>query len=270
MPTAYSYTRFSSPKQSHGRSEDRQAEAALPWCHQNGYTLDETIRLRDRGKSAYHGINFSNGDLGAFLSLVEQGLIVSGSVLLIEHTDRFTRLNPMDGLNLVQRMVSGGVDIVTLFDGQRYSIERLKNDIGCFLMLSFTLFQGHQESDKKSKCLLDVWKNKRAMARERKVITSRVPSWIDKTTRELIPAKVLILKRMFQLAKDGTGPSKIAKLFNAEGVPRLGAGKKWSSSGKAFPDESSCDRRIADETGGRGGRNPPRRTDQRLLQVRHQ
>ena len=161
---------------------------------------------------------------------MEQGLDALGSVLLIEHYDRFTRLNAMDGLTLVQRMVASGVDIVTLFDGQRFSIERLKNDIGAFLMLSVTLFQNHQESDKKSKRIADVWTSKRKMAQQKKIFSSRVPSWIDPTTRELIPDKVATLKRIFAMAKDGAGSSKIARTFNVEKVPCLGTGQKWSST----------------------------------------
>src|SRR4051794_12666456 len=112
MPTAYSYIRFSSPKQSKGTSEMRQTEKPEDWCRRNGYTLDTSLRLKDLGKSAYHGVNVSKGALGVFLQLVRDKMIEPGSVLLIEHLDRFTRVEPMDALDLMKDLVSQGVDVV--------------------------------------------------------------------------------------------------------------------------------------------------------------
>ncbi len=114
MSTAYSYIRFSSPKQSKGTSEIRQSEKPEDWCRRNGYILDTTLRLRDLGKSAYHGVNVSKGALGVFLALVRDGMIEPGSVLLIEHLDRFTRVEPMEALDLIKDVVSQGVDVVLL------------------------------------------------------------------------------------------------------------------------------------------------------------
>src|SRR5947209_963441 len=55
VPTAYSYTRFSSIGQRKGTSEARQAEGPGPWCKEHGCTLDTSLRLKDLGRSGYHG-----------------------------------------------------------------------------------------------------------------------------------------------------------------------------------------------------------------------
>src|SRR5947207_4529925 len=93
-PTAYSYIRFSHPSQAEGDSLRRQTEAAAEWCQKHGVRLDETISLRDLGRSAYTGAHRKNPDrhaLAAFLKLVESGKVPRGSYLVIENLDRLSR-----------------------------------------------------------------------------------------------------------------------------------------------------------------------------------
>src|SRR5208283_4398035 len=67
MKTAYSYVRFSTPQQLFGDSLRRQVEAAEQFCKQNGYNLDRTLTLHDKGISAFRGANIEIGRLGVFL-----------------------------------------------------------------------------------------------------------------------------------------------------------------------------------------------------------
>ncbi|HEX3800709.1 MAG TPA: recombinase family protein [Verrucomicrobiae bacterium] len=59
VKTAYSYVRFSTPQQSLGDSTRRQVEAAEQFCKENGYALDKSITLHDKGVSAFKGANTS-------------------------------------------------------------------------------------------------------------------------------------------------------------------------------------------------------------------
>jgi DNA invertase Pin-like site-specific DNA recombinase len=101
MPTAYSYIRFSTSDQRLGSSEQRQEESPEPWCRANSYALDTTLRLKDPGRSGYHGDPVSKGAMGVFLDLVRQRKIERGSILLIEHLDRFTRQDVFTGMDLI-------------------------------------------------------------------------------------------------------------------------------------------------------------------------
>jgi DNA invertase Pin-like site-specific DNA recombinase len=165
----------------------------------------------------------------AFLDLITGGMILPGSVLLIEHIDRLSRIEAMDGLDLVKSIIISGVDIVTLIDGERYTRERLAKDFACLLKLVLLLFQSHEQSGTKSKRVGTAWAIKRQKAANGEWITQRCPSWLDKDTLKLIQLKVDILVRMFKLAAAGHGPGKIAKMFNAETIRTLDFGKKWSS-----------------------------------------
>ncbi len=172
----------------------------------------------------------SHGALGVFLKLVEDGAIERGSVLLVEHLDRFTRQNPLAGMELLLKLVNAGIDLVTLMDRQRYNRELLTRDLGAQIKLQFTLFQSHEESAKKSVRLADVWTRKRARARDGKVISKQRPAWVDNETGKVIDAKADVVRGVFKLALAGAGPCKIAKKLNQEGVAPIGLGKVWSNN----------------------------------------
>jgi len=72
-PKAYSYIRFSSPEQEKGDSLRRQIQLSEEYCKQHGLILDDTLKLTDKGVSAYKGHHRTKGALGEFLRLVEEG-----------------------------------------------------------------------------------------------------------------------------------------------------------------------------------------------------
>jgi DNA invertase Pin-like site-specific DNA recombinase len=230
MPTAYSYIRFSSLGQRRGASEARQEETPEPWCKANGYTLDQSLRLRDRGRSGYHGNHVKHGALGAFLHLIEEGQIERGSILLVEHLDRLTRQDPITGMEMILKIINAGVDIVTLMDGQRYSRQILAKEFTAQIKLQFALFQSHEESDKKSNRLQDVWRRKRERARKGEKVSRRCPAWIDPDSGKIIDHKADVIRRVFKMARDGAGPYKIAATLNGDKVPPIGKGKAWSGA----------------------------------------
>jgi len=119
MKTAYSYTRFSTPEQKKGASAGRQVDAAVDWCKRNGYVLAEQ-RFLDEGKSAFKGKNIQGeGDLKRFLSLVENGKIKPGSVLVMESFDRLSRLPPLKAFSLFVDIINAGIGVVFTMTCQR-------------------------------------------------------------------------------------------------------------------------------------------------------
>lgn len=247
MPVGYSYTRFSGMGQSKGNTEKRQSqgwdagrfvESPEAWCNKHGYTLDTALRFRDRGKSGYHGWNIQKGKvrgaLGQFLDLIDDGTIQSGSVLIVEHLDRITRQDPDTGYLLVTGIMRAGVDIVTLLDGEHYSVQRLRKELGCALRLQLALFQNHESSDTKSYRSSTGWDNNRMKARKGERITSLVPKWVAPDTGLAIQDKAAIVERVFALAMQGHGSNAITTMLNNENVMPLGKGTKWRSSGVKF------------------------------------
>jgi len=90
-PKAYSYIRFSSPEQEKGDSLRRQIQLSEEYCKQHGLILDDTLKLTDKGLSAYKGHHRTKGALGEFLRLVEEGKIPPGSVLTAQKTSNLSK-----------------------------------------------------------------------------------------------------------------------------------------------------------------------------------
>ena len=91
MSKAYSYIRFSSEKQRRGDSLRRQLEDSEAYAAANGLKIDDTLKFRDEGLSAYDGTNLEKGALGRFIEAVKIGRIERGSHLLVESLDRLSR-----------------------------------------------------------------------------------------------------------------------------------------------------------------------------------
>jgi DNA invertase Pin-like site-specific DNA recombinase len=73
MATAFSYVRFSSDKQAHGASLDRQLKAAQEYATAHSLSLDPST-YRDLGVSAFKSTNAEEGALGLFLQAVTEAL----------------------------------------------------------------------------------------------------------------------------------------------------------------------------------------------------
>jgi hypothetical protein len=71
-----------------GDSVRRQTEAAERWASENGFTLDDSLKMEDLGLSAFHGKNIEpDAALGSFLANASNR-DCAGSVL-------FCWLNPL-------------------------------------------------------------------------------------------------------------------------------------------------------------------------------
>jgi DNA invertase Pin-like site-specific DNA recombinase len=232
MTTAFSYIRFSTSTQKHGRSYDRQMEACEAWVAKHGFTLSDD-RFLDEGRSGYSGEHLGEkGQLKRFLDLVEAGTIAKGSYLVIESLDRLSRQSVNEAMSLFLRILNAGVYIVTLMDsGKVYSPESSASDL---IMSVLIMARANEESATKSKRAKDDWQSKFAKARspEKTPYGKRVPRWlalVDGAYVE-IPERVAIVDRVFKATLAGHGFVAIARQLNAEGIPAFRGGTWCSSS----------------------------------------
>ncbi len=93
--------------------------------------------FEDLGLSGFKG-NHLDHAFGRLLIAIERKKIVSGDYILIEAVDRMGRLEPMDMLVLLQKIVKAGVNIVTLDDNTEYNVDSLN---GGLLQLLIGKFQ---------------------------------------------------------------------------------------------------------------------------------
>ena len=158
---AYSYIRFSTPQQLKGDSMRRQLEASRAYAKQHDLILDES--LRDIGVSAFKGKNATEGALKKFIELVEAGRIERGSILILESLDRLSRQQVFTALGLFSSILSAGIEIVTLSDGQHYTAESI-NDVGQLMFSLISMSRSHEESAVKAKRVSASWENRRKLA----------------------------------------------------------------------------------------------------------
>lgn len=201
-PKAYSYIRFSSPKQAKGGSLQRQTERAEQYALAHGLTLDTELRPRDLGVSGYSGANVRTGALGAFLQAVAIGEVPRGSALLIENMDRLTRADVLAATSLFSQIISAGINIVTLTNGEVWSADRLQTNPYGMVEITVDLIRGNQESARKSELVRAAKTRLKAKLLagelEGRPYTRQTPAWIswseDKRAYTLIHERARVVK----------------------------------------------------------------------------
>jgi len=218
MPTAYSYVRWSSDKQTLGDSERRQWEAAQRYAKDHHLTLSDT-RYVDSGVSAFKGRNAAEGALRAFLDAVDRGGVPKGAVLIIEAFDRLSRAPVMDALALLQSIVGRGIEVVTLMDGQRYSQATIGTNWAILVIALANMAKGHAESADKSRRVKEAWDAKR---RSGVILTAMAPPWLrlseDRRSWSVVKEQADKVQLIFKLAVEGSGTPTIARRLNADKV----------------------------------------------------
>lgn len=232
-----SYTRFSTLAQSKGQSLRRQEEKAEAWAAKHGMVLDDRLRMRDLGVSAWMGANSETGALAGLLNMLRTGKLEQGTILLIEAMDRLTRQGLDEAIPLFLELLKGGIEIVTLQDEQRYNKETLK-DQAKFILAVIYLSGANRESEIKSDRIRHAYDTNRQQGKSQ--IFGSAPGWLTRKDKfspwELDPVKAPVVRKVFELMAEGWGSGEIAKKANAEGwpVPTRLANKKnggaWSGT----------------------------------------
>ncbi|TSK04464.1 MAG: recombinase family protein [Geobacter sp.] len=232
MPKAYSYMRFSTPEQAKGDSTRRQLQLAEEYAAANGLDLDDTLKYRDDGVSAYRGANIAIGKLGVFMEAIRRGEVEHGSFLLVESLDRISRDAVLAAQTIFNQIILAGVTIVTLADKAVYSQESVNKDPFKLIQAIMILIRANEESDIKSKRLKAAWQQKRQKLGERP-LTSKAPAWLqfDAASRQfnVIPERGEIVRRIFADHLAGKGCPIIAKELREEGIATWGQGGRSAS-----------------------------------------
>ncbi len=217
---AYSYLRFSSPKQSQGDSVRRQTELTLAWCEKHKTVLDTSLRI-DRAVSGFKGANRDDlNGLGQFLKMIENKKVPPGSCLVIENLDRLSREKVTSALHLFTGILMAGVKIVQLMPVE--IVFSSHSEMPQLMMAVMELSRGHAESVLKSERVGAAWGRKRREAGTRQV-TSIVPGWISIVDGERVLNKhAATVRKIFELALSGLGVAAIARRLNEDKAPLMG------------------------------------------------
>jgi DNA invertase Pin-like site-specific DNA recombinase len=241
-PKAYSYIRFSGPRQLKGDSLRRQTELSSKYAKEHGLTLDESLKP-DKGLSAFSGKHRLKGALGQFLALVNAGEISEGSILLVESLDRLSREEITEALEQFLAIIGSGIKIITLGDNNReYTKETINSNVGELIVGLTIMSRAHEESKMKSFRVGKAWMAKREKASDGgKKLTSKAPAWLkissDKIAYELLPERAEIIEHIYKLKLAGKGTERIARELNQDKElkwtpksPRKGGQSGWRGS----------------------------------------
>lgn len=233
---AYSYKRFSSPKQQRGDSMRRQTEFEQRIVKEMDLVLDDTLDLSDTGVSAFHGKNNKFGALAEFMKLVDAGRIPGGSVLIVENIDRLSRENVLDAFNLFSRIISADITLVTAEPYDVYTKEEVQGNVIKLMVPLVYMMRAHDESRMKSHRIHQAWGQRRKRAVESGLaLTAHCPRWLrvvgkGKDKYELVEERAQVVRDIFLWVREGLGVNRIVQKLKADGVPCFGKKEVWHTT----------------------------------------
>lgn len=220
MPAAISYIRFSSDRQKHGTSTERQEEMVKTWLLAHPNYTRSNLKYKDVAKSGYKGDHLKDGGgFAKLLEAVEAGDIKAGDVVLCEAMDRAGRLESLDMLTkVIAPILYAGVSIITLDDNTAYTKASV-NTPQIHLLLAKI-----QAAHSYSQALSDRTKANYAIriknAKATRKVKRNTPIWLSSDgvlNKDVEP----YIKQVFELYVSGIGKNAIANRLRASGVKEL-------------------------------------------------
>jgi hypothetical protein len=218
----YLYQRFSSSKQEGNSSLYRQTEAQNAWLIRHPkckvVTLDDEP-LIDAGISAYTGKNVKEGSLGRLVQAIESGVIDKGSIILVEHFSRLSRMDIDNTEELVRRIWKHGISIVTARGNNYYPPEAV-NDSRSRIGLILEIEAAHADSKWRSEKVKSSWERREVDAKEKGITPRmRMPFWLDKMGKlnEFSP----VVEDIFALHAQGLGQVLIERAIREKYFDKL-------------------------------------------------
>ncbi|MBN3755991.1 recombinase family protein [Paraburkholderia sp. Tr-20389] len=226
----FSYIRFSSARQAAGTSKQRQDDYAAKWASRHNLPLDTTLKMFDKGRSAFKGDHLSNGALGRFMDKIRDSSVRPGSTLIVEAWDRFSRQTPMQAFAQLSEIINAGVRVVTSTNGKEWTPEIIAQNDFALLEVVIDMSRAHNESKRKSSLIQDAYVTK-CMQWQSGVRHDTMkgliggpntdPEWVtfnyDEKRFDLIPDKAGPIRRMIELYCEGYGAMALTRVMRDEG-----------------------------------------------------
>jgi len=205
---AFTYVRFSSTKQIDNSSIDRQDGALARWleANKNVVVMDSYI---DEAISAWKGKHIDNGSLGRLLKAIEDGLVPSGSLILVEHFSRLSRMSQDETTDLIRKIWDAGISIVTVEDNAVYSPDD-REDLAKRIRLVVEINKAYSDSEWRSKKVKQSYVKREKDAKDGITPAMRRPFWLDKSGK--LNEHAEIIRDVFSLYLSGLGQMLI--LYN--------------------------------------------------------
>jgi|GEM_PF-1872648 len=204
--SVYLYQRFSSVGQEGNSSLYRQGAAQRDWLLE--HPLCEVVELEDTplvdsGVSAYSGKHLESGSLGRLVKAIEGNLVQKGSIILVEHFSRLSRMNQTETGRLLDKIWDKDITIVTARDRGVYSPE-MREDLATRLRLIVEIDKAHSDSKWRSDKVRSSWSRREKEAKESGIPPKmKMPFWLNREGQLNEYAEVV--RDIFTLHASGLG-----------------------------------------------------------------
>lgn len=202
----YLYQRFSSQAQEGNSSLFRQGEAQREWLrnHPNCSVVElEGKPLIDSGLSAFSGKHLSSGSLGRLVAAIESKVVPKGSIILVEHFSRLSRMTITETGKLLDKIWDHDISIVTARDHTIYS-PSMRDDVATRMRLIFEIDKAHSDSKWRSEKVKSSWARRELNAKESKIAPRmRMPFWLNREGK--LNEFADVVRDIFKLHADGLG-----------------------------------------------------------------
>lgn len=219
----------------------------MKWCSENDVDLDLDMTFLDAGVSGWSKAHIGEkGHLARLLKCVEDGSIARGSWIVVESLDRLGRDDVHDAIGRFSKLLTDGINVVTLSDGKKWQgTPDFMQLMLCLVVMSVAF----EESEKKSYRLKAKWVQNRKDAESGIGGKQMPPMWLklEGGNYEPIPERVLVVERIFELSRQGNGKARIAVLLNADNTPTFKPGPTTKGWGPSSVDKVLRNRAVFGE-----------------------
>ncbi|UAT38705.1 recombinase family protein [Escherichia fergusonii] len=229
MKKVFVYHRVSSDQQLDGSGIARQAELLEGYLERTGICAEmddpAPVVLSDQGVSAFKGLNISEGELGAWMEQVRNGMWDS-SILVVESIDRFSRQNPFDVMGYINALMAHNVAIHDVM--ANIVISRSNSKDLPFVMMNAQ--RAYDESKYKSDRIRKGWAKKREQAFNKgTIVTNKRPQWIEvEKDKYVLNEKAAVVKEIFALYQTSMGCPTIAKQLQRKEGEHYKFNRPWT------------------------------------------
>lgn len=205
MQEAISYQRFSSDKQRNNSSLDRQSDAIKQWLKANPdvVLVDEYV---DEAMSGWSGKHIEKGSLGRLLQAIQDGIVKSGTIILVEHFSRLSRQNIDKTEELLRKIWQHDITIATIRDNGLYPPSTI-NNMALRIRLIVEIEQAFKESEWRSAKVKGSYVKREKQAKEGIAPRMRKPFWLDSDGK--LNEYHTVIKDIFNWYMDGLGQQRI-------------------------------------------------------------
>lgn len=231
LTDAYIYIRFSTPKQEHGSSYERQLQDCRAYIERMGWNEVEVIS--DLGRSAWKGVHLKSGNLGKFAERIFSGDIPAGSVLVVEELDRLSRQEARVAQRWIEDVCDTGISIASAQGGRVYNRENLTSNLLAIFEILMKAQAAHEYVERLARRVKASYDERLKAARiDNTAIHGIAPAWLEKVGQrpnivwKPIPERVKLIREMFDMTNAGQAPWAIARAFNERGEPSF-TGIRW-------------------------------------------